>query len=118
MHELISLAEYAKIHGVTSDTIRQRVLRGCFETAVKIGRNWCINKNEPYKDGRKKEIKPMNTLQMQYEYGGEWFEIWNTNESDLELAWKEMDERPEDGGCIKFKDGNGMLVVNGGFRTL
>lgn len=51
---LISLAEYAELHGVTHDTIRQRANRGVFKTARKIGRNWVIDKNEPYIDNRKK----------------------------------------------------------------
>jgi hypothetical protein len=49
----ISLAEYADMHGVTPDTVRQKVLRGGFKTARKIGRNWVIDKNEPYTDNRK-----------------------------------------------------------------
>ena len=31
---------------------------------------------------------------MQYTEDGEWFEIWNTEQTDLKLAWKEMDEQP------------------------
>lgn len=50
--ELISFSEYAKIHNVTSDTIRQRANRGLFKSAKKIGRNWVIDKNEPYIDNR------------------------------------------------------------------
>ena len=53
-NELISLGEYAKKHGITADTARQRVLRGVFKTARKIGRNWVIEKNEPYVDNRRK----------------------------------------------------------------
>ena len=52
---LISLAEYAELHGVTSGTVRQRANRGVFKTARKIGRNWVIDKNEPYIDNRKKD---------------------------------------------------------------
>lgn len=52
---LISLAEYAKMHNVTPDTVRQRANRGVFKTARKIGRNWVIDKNEPYIDNRKKK---------------------------------------------------------------
>ena len=54
-NDLISLAEYAELHGVTPDTIRQRANRGVFKTARKIGRNWVIDRNEPYIDNRKKE---------------------------------------------------------------
>lgn len=52
--ELISLAEYAELHGVKADTVRQKILRGNLK-AKKIGRNWVIDKNEPYIDNRKKK---------------------------------------------------------------
>ena len=51
MNDLISLAEYAEMHGVKQATIRQKVLRGKLE-AHKIGRNWVIDKNTPYIDNR------------------------------------------------------------------
>ena len=44
--DYISLAEYAKMHNRTLATVRQKVLRGGFKTARKVGRNWMINKNE------------------------------------------------------------------------
>lgn len=50
---LISLVEYAKIHGRDPATARQMALRGGFKTARKIGRNWVIEDNEPYPDRRK-----------------------------------------------------------------
>ncbi len=58
--ELISLAEYAKLHHRALATVRQKVLRGGFKTARKIGRNWVIDKNEPYIDGRVKSGKYKN----------------------------------------------------------
>lgn len=54
MEDLISLKEYAELYGVTPDTVRQKVLRGGFKSAQKIGRNWVIDKNEPYEDNRAK----------------------------------------------------------------
>lgn len=57
---LISLAEYAKIHGRDPATVRQMALRGGFETARKIGRNWCIEDYEEYPDHRKKEKPDVN----------------------------------------------------------
>ena len=66
MSELISLAEYSKLHGVTQDTIRPKVHRGVLN-AQKIGRNWVIDKDTPdidnrvksgeYKDWRKKGME-------------------------------------------------------------
>lgn len=50
--DYISLAEYARIHGRDPATVRQKALRGGFKTARKIGRNWMIDKNEPYIDER------------------------------------------------------------------
>lgn len=52
---LISLAEYAKMHGKEESSVRKMALRGGFKTARKIGRNWVIDKNEPYIDRRKKQ---------------------------------------------------------------
>ena len=52
---LISLLEYAKKHGVTPDTVRQKILRG-YLNAFKIGRNWVIDSEEPYVDNRKRKI--------------------------------------------------------------
>lgn len=52
---LISLAEYAEIHGRDPATIRQMALRGGFQTARKIGRNWVIEDSEEYPDHRKKK---------------------------------------------------------------
>ncbi|WP_155522643.1 hypothetical protein [Anaerosacchariphilus polymeriproducens] len=55
MEELIPLADYARMHGITTATARQRAARGSFKTARKMGRDWVIDKNEPYIDNRKKE---------------------------------------------------------------
>ena len=51
---LISLTEYAKMHGRDPSTVRQMALRGGFTTARKIGRNWVIDSEEPYPDRRRK----------------------------------------------------------------
>ena len=58
--ELISLAEYAKLHGKAAISVQQKARRGGFKTARKIGRNWVIDKNEPYIDGRVKSGKYKN----------------------------------------------------------
>lgn len=55
MEELISLAEYAKLHGKDPSSVRHKALRGGFKTARKIGRNWVIEKKEPYTDFRFKK---------------------------------------------------------------
>lgn len=55
MSNLISLGEWAKSKGISPDTARQNALRGKYDTAKKIGRNWVIEKNEPNIDHRKKD---------------------------------------------------------------
>lgn len=51
--DLIPLAEYARMHGKEPSSVRRKILRGNLE-AVKMGRNWMIDKNTPYEDYRKK----------------------------------------------------------------
>lgn len=55
MEKLISIAEYAEMHGRLPDTVRQKCQRGGFKTARKIGRDWFIDKDEPYSDLRRKK---------------------------------------------------------------
>ena len=57
---MISLAEYAAMHGKSPVTVRQMAARGGFQTAQKIARNWIIDENEPYPDGRVKTGKYRN----------------------------------------------------------
>ena len=57
---LISLVEYAKIHGRDPATVRQMALRGGFQTARKIGSKWVIEDYEEYPDHRKKENPDVN----------------------------------------------------------
>lgn len=52
--DYISLAEYARMHGVSPATARQKALRGGFKTAKRLGRDWVISRSEPYSDLRKK----------------------------------------------------------------
>lgn len=51
---LISLVEYARRNGKAEATARQMALRGGFETARKIGRNWVIEDTEVWPDRRVK----------------------------------------------------------------
>jgi len=45
---LVSLTEYAGIHGKSSDTLRRMAEKGVLKTARKIGRNWVVNRKEAY----------------------------------------------------------------------
>lgn len=49
---LITLKEYAEKHGRSQITVRQKLYRGGFKTAQKIGRQYFIDENEPYIDER------------------------------------------------------------------
>ena len=53
--DIVSLAEYARLHGKAEGTVRQKAIRGGFKTARKIGRNWAIDRNEPYVDLRERK---------------------------------------------------------------
>lgn len=53
----ITLTEYARKHGRSPATARQRLARGCFPTARMSGGVWLIDENEPWEDGRIKNGK-------------------------------------------------------------
>lgn len=56
-NNLITLKEYAAIHGKAQRTCCQMAASGGFKTAQKIGRDWFIDKDEPYPDRRIKSGK-------------------------------------------------------------
>ena len=49
---LILLKEYAQRVQRDSGTVIQKAKRGKLKTAQKIGRQWFVDENEPYIDGR------------------------------------------------------------------
>ncbi|TCL43206.1 hypothetical protein [Harryflintia acetispora] len=53
MSELISIVEYAAMHGKHRVTVSHLAVQGRFKTAQKIGRNWVIDKNEPYPEDQR-----------------------------------------------------------------
>ena len=54
---LISIKQYAINHGKHPSSVRYMVSRGCFQTAQRAGREWLIDKDEPYPDNRVKDGK-------------------------------------------------------------
>ena len=54
---LISLVDYAAKNDREESSARKMALRGGFQTARKIGRNWVIEESEPWPDHRRKEQK-------------------------------------------------------------
>lgn len=53
---LITVKDYAELHGVSPRTVRQKAQAGTLK-AHKIGENWLIDKDEPYIDNRIKSGK-------------------------------------------------------------
>lgn len=49
---MITLKEYAERHGKNPVIVRQKAIRGGFQTARKFGRDWIIDENEEYVDNR------------------------------------------------------------------
>lgn len=62
---LITLKEYAEKLGKNPTVCRQKAIRGTFKTAVKRGRDWWIDEDEPYTDAR---IKNGNYIDFRYGY--------------------------------------------------
>lgn len=57
MSRLISLSDYAQRHGKSPVTMRQKAQRGMLRTAVKIGKTWMVEEDEPCVDNRVKSGK-------------------------------------------------------------
>lgn len=53
----ITIKEYAERNGRAPVSARQMAARGGFKTAAKVGRDWLIDEDEPYPDGRMKSGK-------------------------------------------------------------
>lgn len=49
---LISIKEYAEKHHRSDKTVYQKIQKGGFQTARKIGNSWVIDSEEPYIDNR------------------------------------------------------------------
>ena len=54
LDNLVPISEYAAMHNLDPSCIRHKIQRGTIR-AIKIGRNWLIDKNTPLIDGRKKK---------------------------------------------------------------
>lgn len=53
MEDLISLKEYAAMHGISDATLRQRIGRGLIPEARKIAGAWFVPRDLPHIDHRK-----------------------------------------------------------------
>ena len=57
MTNLIPLKDWAELNGILPESARQKATYGGFKTAIKIGRQWFIDKDEPNTDNRIKSGK-------------------------------------------------------------
>lgn len=64
---LISLTEYANIHGKDESTLRAAARRGKFKTAVKIGNTWAIDSDEELIDLRTREYRHLRVTRKKEE---------------------------------------------------
>lgn len=106
----MSIIEYAKMHGMKVATVRRKCVAKNYKTAVKVGRNWLIDKNEPHIDFRCKKNREgsygyhkikekVEELSVQaYKKHKEVFENWNHGE--IQKVWFE-----EEALCIEYEDG-------------
>lgn len=67
---LISLSEYAQIHGKSSDTIRRLAAHGNLWTAQKIGRNWVVDSEEAYPVEKRPSTRPLTVISLFSGCGG------------------------------------------------
>lgn len=67
---LISLADYAKIHDKSNDTIRRLAEYGNLITAQKIGRNWVVDSEEDYPVKKRQATKPITVISLFSGCGG------------------------------------------------
>lgn len=67
---LVSLAEYATLHGKSSDTVRRMAERGALKTAQKIGRNWVVDNEEIYPVKKRNALRPISVVSLFSGCGG------------------------------------------------
>ncbi len=67
---LVALAEYAKTHDKSSDTIRRLAEHGNLQTAQKIGRNWVVDSEEAYPVKKRQICKPLTVISLFSGCGG------------------------------------------------
>ena len=69
-----------------------------------------------HKESGGKKMTILRTVEMQYQFNGEWFEIWETTQTTLEKVLEEMgSESPSEKGWIRFQGEDKEISVNGGF---
>lgn len=57
---MITLKQYAEQHNKSLTALRYKASHGGFKSAVKVGRDWLIDEDEPCEDRRVKNGKYVN----------------------------------------------------------
>lgn len=62
LQDYMTIAEYAELHGISVNTIKKRIQRRSYKTAIKIGNVYILNKYETYVDGRNKNKENIKNI--------------------------------------------------------
>jgi len=120
---LVPLSYYAKMHKVSPDTVRQKILRGK-QNVVRIGRNWCIDKDEPYVDTRIRSGKYKKQPDAERGYSEHYpmfceliasngYRILTTEKLSQYIAITEIKEFPSKLVQVTYLDSDGQIVAEG-----
>lgn len=115
---LISLTDYAKIHGRSGDTVRRLAECGALQTAKKIGRNWVVDGDEEYPVKKRKTNKPMTVVSLFSGCGGMdlgfigGFEFLGHiyGKTGFKIVWA---NEISSGACKTYKQNLGSHIVEG-----
>ena len=115
---LISLTDYAKIHGRSGDTVRRLAECGALQTAKKIGRNWVVDGDEKYPVKKRKTNKPMTVVSLFSGCGGMdlgfigGFEFLGRiyGKTGFKIVWA---NEISSGACKTYKQNLGSHIVEG-----
>lgn len=108
---LIPIAEYAKMHNINVTTVRCKCIAKNYQTAVKIGRNWLIDKNEPHIDLRYRKNRneyvslrrEVEKLATEVYTKHQETEKENWNHGKIKKVW--FDFQDDAVFCIEYEDG-------------
>jgi len=67
---LVSLADYARKHNKSGDTLRRMAENGVLKSAQKIGRNWAVNRDEEYPVKKRSSNKSTTVISLFSGCGG------------------------------------------------
>jgi len=112
---LISLTEYAELHGKSSDTLRRMAENGTLKTAKKIGRNWVVNKKEVYPVKKRLSKDTLTVLSLFSGCGG----LDLGFEGDFDVLNESVNEKiNSDWKCINSENKKWKRLPKSRFKTI